>query len=294
MSKAFEFHDVVKTYPGFQLGPLNFDLEPGTVLGYIGPNGSGKTTTMHCLTGLVKCNGGEMKVFGRKNSPHHPEWKLDIGYVGDIHVFYERWTGERNLKFLSQFYPNWSHTRAEELAKRFELPLNKRAKDLSGGNRVKLSLVSALAHSPKLLLLDEPTSGLDPVVRSEVLDTLFEVLEDGDRAIFYSTHILSDISRLADELAFLNDGQILLRTAKDDLTDRWRKISFRLAKDDVAVESVVYHHSDGKDHQVISSDFKDTLNRLKALGAENIQENRMTIDEIAVQIMKGVKNGTTA
>lgn len=289
MAKAFEFNNVIKTYPGFQLGPLNLDLEPGVVLGYIGPNGSGKTTTMHCLVGLVKADRGTMRVFGRHNNPNKPEWKFDIGYVGDIHVFYENWTAAKNLKFLSQFYPTWSDDRVARLAERFELPLNKKAKELSGGNRVKLSLISALAHSPKLLLLDEPTSGLDPVVRTEVLDVLFEVLESGERAIFYSTHILSDISRLADELAFLHDGKILQRSTKDELTDAWRRISFRLEKSDLKLEAAVSHLKDGADHQIISTDYVKTLTQLRELGAENILENRMTIDEIAVQILKGVK-----
>jgi ABC-2 type transport system ATP-binding protein len=229
-----------------------------------------------------------MKVLGRKNDPNKPAWKYDIGYVGDAHVFYERWSAEKNLKFLSQFYPNWSDDRAKELAKRFSLPLNKKAKDLSGGNRVKLSLIGALAHSPKLLLLDEPTSGLDPVVRTEVLDTLFEVLESGERAIFYSTHILSDISRLADELAFLDNGQVIQRTSKDDLIEQWRKISFRLEKEIEGLQGVVQFKREGKDYQVITSDITSTLTKIKELGANRIQENRMTIDEIAVQILKGV------
>lgn len=286
MEKAFQFSDVIKTYPEFQLGPLNLELEPGVVLGYIGPNGSGKTTTMHCLTGLVRADKGEMYVFGRRNDPNKPVWKFDIGYVGDIHVFYERWTAERNLQFLSQFYPNWSHQRAQDLARRFNLPLKKRAKDLSSGNRVKLSLISALAHSPRLLLLDEPTAGIDPVVRTEVLDVLFEILEKGDRAIFYSTHILSDISRLADELAFLYDGQIIQRSAKDDLIDTWRKISFRLERGTVDLQATVDQKCEGNDYQVISSDFEATVKQLRELGAENIRENRMNIDEIAVQILK--------
>lgn len=290
MQKAFKFSNMVKTYPEFQLGPLNLELESGTVLGYVGPNGSGKTTTMHCLAGLLKAQSGEMEIFGRRNDPNDPEWKYDIGYVGDVHTFYERWSGEKNLRFLSQFYPNWSDKYAEELAKRFDIPLNKKAKDLSKGNRVKLSLISALAHSPKLLLLDEPTAGLDPVVRTEVLDALFEVLEDGERAIFYSTHILSDISRLADDLAFLHNGQLTLRTAKDDLTDKWRTISFRLSKDNVKFEASVRHRCEGNDHQIISSDFETTLRHLNKLGAENVQAYRMTIDEIAVNILKGAKN----
>jgi len=290
MTEAFKYTSVVKTFPKFKLGPLNFELEPGTVLGFIGPNGAGKTTTIQCLVGLLRPNSGEIEVFGRRNDLNKPGWKLDIGYIGDIHVFYERWTAEKNLRFLSQFYPNWSHQRAEELAKRFNLPLNKRAKDLSTGNRVKLSLVSVLAHSPKLLLLDEPTSGIDPVVRTEVLDVLFEILETGERAIFYTTHILSEISRLVDELAFINEGQIWLRTAKDDLIDRWRKISFKLARKDLKFEAAVSHRREGNDHQIVNSDYQVTLCQVRELGAENIQESRMGIDEIAVEILKGRQN----
>ena len=287
MEKAFQYKNVIKTFPEFKLGPLNLDLEPGTVLGFVGPNGSGKTTTIQCLVGLLRVESGEMEVFGRPNDLNKPGWKLDIGYVGDIQVFYERWTGQRNLDFLSQFYPGWSNERTSELAKRFDLPLHKRAKDLSTGNRVKLSLVAALAHSPRLLLLDEPTSGIDPVVRTEVLDVLFEILETGERAILYATHILPEISRLADELAFIDNGNIWLRTPKEDLTERWRRITFLLEGNDLEFKSTVYHQTKDNHHQIISTDFEITLQNLRELGAENIQENHMTIEEIAVQILKG-------
>lgn len=294
MEKAFFYKDMVKTFPGFKLGPLDLVLESGTVLGLIGPNGAGKTTAIQCLVGLLRADSGEMGIFGRPNDLNRPEWKQDIGYVGDIPVFYERWTGHQNLRFRSQFYPNWSGEKAAELARRFRLPLEKRAKDLSTGNRVKLSLVSALAHSPRLLLLDEPTSGIDPVARAEVLDVLFEVLETGDRAIFYTTHILPEISRIADELAFIDEGQIWFRTPKEDLNDRWRKITFRLAGKNIRFESAVSHRKEGKDHLIISSDFEVTVRQLRELGAENVQDMRMSIEEIAVQILKGGKDVASA
>ena len=286
MTKAIEFEDVIMTYPGFKLGPLNFDLEPGRVLGYIGPNGAGKTTTMHCLAGLVRADQGTMKVFGRENNLHHRDWRFDIGYVGDVHTFYEEWTAEENLNFLKKFYPNWSDSLVDNLVERFKLPLKKKAKKLSSGNRVKLSLIFALAHSPKLLLLDEPISGLDPVVRHEVLNTLFDILEDGERAIFYSTHILSDISRLADELAFLVDGELVLHQEKDELIENWRRISFWFEKNDVVLDSVVSHIREGEDHQVISTNYKKTLQQLREIGSQNIHDTRLSIDEIAVEIMK--------
>jgi ABC-2 type transport system ATP-binding protein len=291
MVKAFEFKNVVKNFPGFQLGPLDLHLEPGVVLGYIGPNGAGKTTTMHCLVGLLKTDAGEIDVFGQPTGPYNPSWKLDIGYVGDEHVFYERWNAEKNLKFMSKFYPHWSDKKAAELVKRFRLPMHKRAKDLSTGNRVKLSLISALAHSPRLLILDEPTSGLDPVVRSELLDELFDVLQDGERAIFYSTHILSDIDRLVDELAFLDEGRIFLRTAKENLLEKWRAISFTLegsppgSAPDASIEKSF--RQEGKDCRLISFDHEKTVSHLKRLGAGHIHVNHMGITDIAVQVMKG-------
>ena len=293
MVEAFSMREVVKTYPDFQLGPLNIDLDPGVVLGYIGPNGSGKTTTMHCLTGLVKADRGGMTIFGKATHPNKPDWKYDIGYVGDNHQFYERWSGEKNLRFISRFYPNWSDSRAQELARRFRLPLQKRARDLSTGNRVKLALVCALAHAPRLLLLDEPTAGLDPVVRAEVLETLFEILEDGERAIFYSTHILSDINRLADELAFLIDGRIVQRSNKEDLTERWRKITFRIRGDLPVIEDAVSQSTKGENGQIISCNHGRSLEHLKAQNVDRIQVTRLTIDEIAVQILKGEQDVET-
>jgi ABC-2 type transport system ATP-binding protein len=287
MQKALECRSVKKQFRDFMLGPINMELEPGTVLGLVGPNGAGKTTFLQCVVGLLRADSGEIDIFGRPNNLNRPEWKLDIGYVGDIPVFWERWTAGKNLQFISQFYPGWSHQKASELAGRFQLPLNKRAKDLSTGNRMKLSLTMALAHSPKLLLLDEPTSGLDPVVRAEALDVLFEILETGKCSILYTTHILPEISRLVDDLVFLDNGQIRLRANKEDLVDTWRKITFRYADSNIPFKSVVSHRREGTEHQVISSDFSMTLNQLKKLGAKNIQDTPMSIEEITVQILKG-------
>jgi ABC-2 type transport system ATP-binding protein len=290
MTKAFSLVDMEKRFSGFKLGPVNLELEPGTVLGYIGPNGSGKTTTMHCIMGLLKADAGVVNIFGRPNDPNKPDWKLDIGYVGDLHTFYENWSGQQNLDFLAQFYPNWSKERQAELANRFEVDLSKKAKSLSTGNRVKLSLIGALAHRPKLLVLDEPTSGLDPVVRSEVLDTFYELMENEESAIFYSTHILSDISRLVDKLAFLNDGQLSLLTDKEHLTDNWRKITFRSEQDKFLLGEYESHRADGNAHEIISANHEDRLQELTGLRVENLQVNRMTIDEIAVQILKATRN----
>ena len=284
---AFALTGVVKRYPGFTLGPLDLTLEPGTVVGFVGPNGSGKTTTLNCIAGLVVPEAGSVNVFGHPADHRAPAWKADIGVVGEAHGFYQGWTAKENLRFLSGFYPGWSEQRVKRLADRLGLPLDKKVEALSKGHLAKLAIVAALGHGPRLLLLDEPTAGLDPVVRAEVLDVLWEVLEDGEHAIFYSTHVLSDISRLADELVFLREGRVLLRSAKDDLTERWRRISFRLAVSDVTVASAVEYRRVRAEHQVVTDDGEATLAHLRELGAEAVEQSRMTIDEIAVAILKG-------
>lgn len=286
-SSAISLGGLEKRYKDFALGPLDLAIEPGTVVGLVGPNGAGKTTTLNCIAGLVVPDAGSVEIFGCPNRPDHSTWKRDIGYVGEEHGFYGRWTAEKNLRVIGRLHPGWSEPRVSRMIDRFELTHSKRAIDLSKGNRTKLALIAALGHSPRLLLLDEPTSGLDPLVRSEVLEVLWEMLEDGETAILYSTHVLSDISRLADELVFLHRGQILLRSEKEALSDSWRTMSFRLRADDIALVKVVDHKRSGVEHQVISADHESTLQQLRELGAENIEESRMTIDEIAVEVMRG-------
>ncbi|MBU1100168.1 MAG: ABC transporter ATP-binding protein [Bacteroidetes bacterium] len=290
MEDAIQFEKMIKEFSGFKLGPLNFTLEPGKVLGYIGPNGSGKTTTMQCLTGLLRPESGYVKIFGEVNDPNETGWKSKIGYVGDKHVFYENWSCARNLKFVSQFYPSWSDKRAEDLIKRFDLDANKEVAKLSKGNRAKLSLIQALAHDPQLLILDEPMDGLDPVIRSEFTNVLFEVIENEERAIFYSTHITSEIGRLCDELAFLDNGSLKLKTEKETLLEKWRTISFQSTNHDLKLPGVVEQKVSGNEFIIKTQDFESTLTALRELSISDITETRLSIEDIAIHILKGGRN----
>lgn len=283
---ALKLNGLVKKYPEFTLGPIDLELMPGTVAGLVGPNSSGKTTTINSIAGLIRYEGGGVEIFGTGNNLNDPSWKYDIGYVGDQHVFYENWSCKANLDLIGEFYPDWDNDVVKKLAERFDLDLKKRARTLSTGNRAKLALISVLAHNPKLLILDEPTSGLDPVVRSEFLDVLFEYMEKGNAAILYSTHILSDISRIADDLIFIDQGKIVLRTHKDDLIDKWRKISFTYDGGIDEIRSIVKVKSEGKSHLVLSYNHTDTLDCLGEMGISNPEVSLMTVDEIAVQILK--------
>jgi len=286
MTPAADLSGLTKRFPGFQLGPLDLVLNPGTVLALVGPNGAGKTTTMNCIAGLIRPEEGRASVFGRAVDPAQPEYRRDIGYVAEKSGFFQEWTAGRNLDYMAGLMPGWSKERAQRLAERVALPLSTPVNKMSRGNHTKLSLVAALAHGPRLLLLDEPTAGLDPVVRSEVLDALWEITEDGEHAVLYSTHVLSDISRLADELAFLRDGQLLLRTGREELGERWRRISFRHQNTNVELVGVVEHKRVRAEHQVITRDAPSTLEQLGEMGAEAVEASRMSVDEIAVLILK--------
>jgi ABC-2 type transport system ATP-binding protein len=286
VTAAARLSGLIKTFPGFQLGPLDLTLEPGTVLALVGPNGAGKTTTLNCMAGLMVPDEGGTEVFGAPVRPTRTEYRNDVGYVGEESGFFLRWTVGRNLAYLADFLPGWSHDRARHLSERIALPLEKPVSKLSRGNKTKLALVAAMAHRPRLLLLDEPTAGLDPVVRAEVLDVLWEIIEDGEHAVLYSTHVLSDINRLADELVFLRDGQIVLRTGRDELSESWRRVSFRLQRKQIDLPDVVEHRRVRAEHQVITKDGEATVQQLNELGAEAVEVARMSVDEIAVQILK--------
>jgi len=283
---AARLSGLTKRFRGFQLGPLDLTLEPGTVVALVGPNGAGKTTTLNCMAGLMVPDEGGTEVFGAPVHPARTEYRREIGYVGEEYGFFRGWSAGRNLEYLAQLLPGWSHDRAGRLAERFGLPLSKPVKDLSRGNCTKLALVMALAPDPRLLLLDEPTAGLDPVVRAEVLDVLWEITEDGDHSVLYSTHVLSDISRLADELVFLRDGRLVLRTGREELSESWRRVSFRLPDEAVELAGVVEHRRVRAEHQVITRDAPATLQQLTELGAEAVEVARLSVDEIAVQILK--------
>lgn len=289
MEPAFQITNLVKKYKDFQLGPLNLELEPGTVLGYVGPNGSGKTTTMHCMMNLVRSDGGAIRIFGLPNDPNRTDWKLNIGYVGDVHVFYEGVSGEENLKMFSRFYPSWDWDYVKTLIDRFDIPVKTTARSLSAGNRVKLSLIAAMAHRPKLLILDEPTSHLDPLVRSEVLDVFYETMESAESAIFYSTHILGDIARLADKLAYLDDGHLSAAMSTVDLKERWRKLTLRRQELPEGLKGVEHVRSRGGDHEIVTSDMDATLKGLKGQGITEFSQNRMSLEEISVEILRKLK-----
>jgi len=285
---AASLRGAVVRWPGFRLGPVDLEIRSGTVLVLIGPNGAGKTNLMNLLGGINRAAGGSVTVLGRNAGGPDVTWKAATGYVREQHPFYERWSGTRNLAFLAGFYPTWSEDRALGLAAQLDLPLEKPVSSLSKGNRMKLALVAALAHAPELLLLDEPTAGLDPLVRRELLDTLAELATSGDTTIVYSTHILTDVAAVADELVFIRDGRVVSQSDRFELESAWRRVSFRLAGSLPAVVAadLTEFRSHGNRHVAITRDHAATVDRLGALGATEVEVQRLSIDDIALNVLR--------
>lgn len=216
---ALELHGVQKTYPGFTLGPIDLTLPGGTVCGLIGENGAGKSTTIKLILDMIDREAGTVKLFGREEIT--PLAKADIGVVMGGEGIPTCLTAPQVGQVMAGIYPNWDTDAYTELCRRFDLPENKRYGDYSTGMKMKLCLAVALSHHPKLLLLDEATSGLDPVIRDELIDLLLDFVRDEDHAILISSHIVSDLEKLCDTIAFLHKGRLLLCEDKDTLREEY-------------------------------------------------------------------------
>jgi ABC-2 type transport system ATP-binding protein len=221
MDNALEVRALRKSYKGFTLKDVTFDLPRGAILGLVGANGSGKTTIVKLILNLIRRDGGEIRVFGRDALADEKEVKARIGFVHETPAFIDAAPLRDLAAAAAPFYPRWDAGRFRALAGEFGLPLRKKFKALSHGMKMKFSLALALAHEAELLILDEPTSGLDPVFRRELLDRLAGLLQDEGRSVFFSTHITSDLERTADYVAVLHDGEIRLALSQDELRDRW-------------------------------------------------------------------------
>jgi ABC-2 type transport system ATP-binding protein len=215
---------VSKRYPHFFLDSISLELREGGVLGFIGANGAGKSTTIRILMGLVRQDTGSVQVLGRSMPAEQIAAKLDIGFVSEDMRLYGAATLAWHMNFVASMYPRWDQAYADMLLRRFDLKAQQRIKGLSHGQRVKAALLLALARQPRLLILDEPTTGLDPVARREVLGELMSVLTDEGRTIFFSSHNTLEVEQISDHIAFIDRGRLIALDEKEDLLDRWRRV----------------------------------------------------------------------
>lgn len=214
-----EVKNLHKKYRSFALNGLNFSLPAGYILGFIGQNGAGKSTTIKCLTGVNAYDEGEITFFGKDLRSSAIEILQDVGFSSGAMDCYPNETVEKVAKVYGTFFKNFDMNRFLRLCGTFHISSDKKVRELSQGMKVKLGIALALSHEAKLLILDEPTSGLDPVARDEIIDILQQFIEKGDRSVLFSTHITSDLEKCADYILFIDGGRQILFDTKDNVID---------------------------------------------------------------------------
>ena len=211
---------IQKHYPGFALGPVDLQIPAGAIVGLVGENGAGKTTALKILCGVNPADGGRVELLG--GSPGDPAIRARVGVVFEDAYFYESLTAAQIGRAMGGIFgPRWDGGLYESYLHRFGLEPRKKVKAYSRGMRMKLSLATALAHRPELLVLDEPTAGLDPVVRGEILDLFLDFIQDEGHSIILSSHITGDLEQVADSIAYLHHGQLLFQEDKDRLLEEY-------------------------------------------------------------------------
>lgn len=213
-----------KKYETFALQNISFEMPRGSIMGFIGQNGAGKSTTIKSILNIIPFDGGTITVKGMDSVRDEIKVKEIIGYVGENANLYGEVKARQLYKFVKKFYAKWDDAFFFQLAEQFRLDLNKQVNDFSKGTRVKLALAFALAHHPELLVLDEPTSGLDPVVRNELLDILVDIVKTEGSSVFFSSHITEDITKIADFVTYIDNGQILLSETKKNVLGAYKDI----------------------------------------------------------------------
>lgn len=284
-SEAFHLSGVAKRYPHFNLEALDLSLSNGQIMGFIGANGAGKSTTIRILMGLVHADRGTVRVLGHAMPGDQAAAKRQIGFVSEDLRLYAGATLAWHMRFIQSIYPDWDPAYAEDLLRRFDLKAQQKIKGLSHGQRVKAELLLVLARRPKLLMLDEPTTGLDPVARHEVLGALMEVLADEERTILFSSHNTLDVEQISDQIAFIDQGRIIDTGDKETFLDRWRRLRIELSTDRElpAVPGIVQVQRSGRLAVVTTNRFEPALaSAFEQAGATIHAVEPMTLEEIFV------------
>lgn len=216
---AIEIKNLTKRYDGFTLDNISFSVPKGSIMGFIGQNGAGKSTTINTILNIIKADSGEIRVFGKDTRSADVQIKQDIAAVFDELPFHEQLNAKALDKILRRVFKRWNSEVFFGYLERFQLPVKKKFGQFSKGMKMKLQIAAALSHDAKLLIMDEATTGLDPVVRNEILDIFLEFLQNEDHSILMSSHITSDLEKIADSVTFIDKGRLLLTGYKDDILE---------------------------------------------------------------------------
>ncbi len=286
MEQCLEIRGLTKQYKGFALNNVTFSLPCGQILGLVGENGAGKSTTIKGILDLIRKDSGEVLFWG-KSLAEAPAQKENIGVVLDEDSFHPSLTPQQVGNILRPAYRNWDDTLFQDYLTRFQLPADKPMKEFSKGMRRKLSIAAALSHRPRLLILDEPTNSLDPVMRDEILDVFLEFVQDAGNAILLSSHITTDLERVADHIVYLHQGEVLLSEPKDALLYQYGIL--RCGKADFEKlekgELLTWRREEYR-YSALVSDKETAKRKYKGLIVDDA-----TLDEILLLYVKGERNG---
>ncbi|MCL1936710.1 MAG: ABC transporter ATP-binding protein [Defluviitaleaceae bacterium] len=223
---TLEIINLTKSYKNFSIKNINMTIPKNTIMGFVGPNGAGKTTLLKSILGISKYDSGTIKFFGNDTKYINS----DVGSVMDFVVYEERWKVSGVEKFVKPYHENWDASRFDNLLKQFSIDKSKKVKELSRGMSVKLMLAVALSHNAKILILDEPTSGLDITARDEICNLLLDYVKIGGRSVLFSTHIVEDIEKIANDVTYIANGSIVISDTKESLLTNYLNIEGSLDK----------------------------------------------------------------
>ncbi|MFO8068703.1 MAG: ABC transporter ATP-binding protein [Alkalibacterium sp.] len=281
---AIVLKDVDKRFEEFSLNGLSFNVKKGYITGLIGPNGSGKTTTIRLIMDLLKADKGSIEIFGEELEGNEEKIKERIGFVYPENSLYSHLSVKQTGRLVSAFYKEWDETLFSYYINLFELPLKTKVSQLSTGMKMKLSLSIALSHHADLILLDEPTSGLDPIVRSEMLDILYEIIQDEEKTVLFSTHIITDLEKVADYIVFLNKGQLVYSQSKEAMMDQFKLVKGPSGLLDIELKKLfVYLKESDTGFQGLSKEHQT----FKELFGNKILVEPASLEEIMVYTVKG-------
>ena len=271
MENAIEVKGLTKKRDTFFLNNVNLTVPKGYIVGLIGENGAGKSTTIKAILNLINKDSGTIKIFGQDYQQHEKEIKQQIGVVFDDCHFPKQLTAKDLNLILKNIYSNWDTNLYHDYLNQFKLPLNKPIKDLSRGMKMKLSLATALSHRPKLLILAGPTSGLDPIIRNEILDIFLDFIQDEEHSILISSHITSDLEKVADYITFIHEGEIVFSDSKDHLLYDYGLIKCQ-EKDFCSIdpEDIVKYKKNSYHYEVLIKNKRQLKNKYKALTMDSV------------------------
>ncbi|GIN40120.1 ABC transporter ATP-binding protein [Heyndrickxia oleronia] len=284
MTNVVEFNHVSKSFKDFSLKDVTFSIKKGYITGFIGSNGAGKSTTIKLLMNLLKKDSGDITIFGLDQNKYNQEIKSRIGFVYDENCFYDTLTIKELRKIIAPMYPKWNDDLFYKYVDQFRLPEKQQVKSFSKGMKMKLAIVFAISHDPEFIVMDEPTSGLDPVFRREILEILHEIMLDEQKTIFFSTHITTDLDRIADYITYIHKGQILFSKEREELLAEYGIVKGKndLLDRDTEKEFVSIRKT-GVGFEALTSNVKKTMN----LFGDEVLIEKPSLEDIMYYTDKG-------